>query len=73
MPKVETGQGTYTFLPMLVAEELEVGVDNIDIEPAPPNPAVYGFDDDQSTGGGGACWRCGEGHGGGAPDRPARR
>ena len=51
MPKVEMGQGTYTSLPMLVAEELEVGVDRIDIEPAPPNPAVYGFDGDQSTGG----------------------
>lgn len=51
MPKVEMGQGTYTSLPMLVAEELEVGVDSIDIEAAPPNPAVYGFDGDQSTGG----------------------
>ena len=51
MPKVEMGQGTYTSLPMLVAEELEVGVETIDIEPAPPNPAVYGFEGDQSTGG----------------------
>jgi isoquinoline 1-oxidoreductase subunit beta len=51
MPKVEMGQGTYTSLPMLVAEELEVGLDSIDIEPAPPDPAVYGFDGDQSTGG----------------------
>ena len=51
MPKVEMGQGTYTSLPMLVAEELEIGLDDIDIEPAPPNPAVYGFDGDQSTGG----------------------
>ena len=51
MPKVEMGQGTYTSLPMLVAEELEVGVDSIDIEPAPPDPVVYGFDGDQSTGG----------------------
>jgi isoquinoline 1-oxidoreductase subunit beta len=51
MPKVEMGQGTYTSLPMLVAEELEVGVESIAIEPAPPDPAVYGFDGDQSTGG----------------------
>ena len=51
MPKVEMGQGTYTSLPMLVAEELEVGLDSITIEPAPPDPAVYGFDGDQSTGG----------------------
>jgi isoquinoline 1-oxidoreductase subunit beta len=51
MPKVEMGQGTYTSLPMLVAEELEVGLESIDVEPAPPDPAVYGFDGDQSTGG----------------------
>jgi len=51
MPKVEMGQGTYTSLPMLVAEEMEVGLDTIDIEAAPPDPAVYGFDGDQSTGG----------------------
>jgi isoquinoline 1-oxidoreductase subunit beta len=51
MPKVEMGQGTYTSLPMLVAEELEIGLDSIDLEPAPPDPAVYGFDGDQSTGG----------------------
>jgi isoquinoline 1-oxidoreductase subunit beta len=51
MPKVEMGQGTYTSLPMLIAEELEVGLDSIAVEAAPPNPAVYGFDGDQSTGG----------------------
>ena len=51
MPKIEMGQGTYTALPMLVAEEMEVGLDSIDIEAAPPDPAVYGFDGDQSTGG----------------------
>jgi isoquinoline 1-oxidoreductase beta subunit len=51
MPKVEMGQGTYTALPMLVAEELEVGLNSVCVEAAPPNPAVYGFDGDQSTGG----------------------
>jgi isoquinoline 1-oxidoreductase beta subunit len=51
MPKVEMGQGTYTSLPMLVAEELEVALDSVAVEAAPPNPAVYGFDGDQSTGG----------------------
>jgi len=51
MPKVEMGQGTYTSLPMLIAEELEVSLDTIAVEAAPPNPAVYGFDGDQSTGG----------------------
>ena len=43
MPKVEMGQGTYTALPMLIAEELEVDLANVAIEPAPPDPAVYGF------------------------------
>jgi len=43
LPKVEMGQGTYTSLPMLVAEELEVELGAIRVEPAPPNPAVYGF------------------------------
>jgi isoquinoline 1-oxidoreductase subunit beta len=43
VPKVEMGQGTYTSLPMLIAEELEVDLSSITVEPAPPNPAVYGF------------------------------
>jgi CO/xanthine dehydrogenase Mo-binding subunit len=43
MPKVEMGQGVYTALAMLIAEELEVGLDAVNIEAAPPNPAVYGF------------------------------
>jgi len=51
MPKVEMGQGTYTSLPMLVAEELEIPLDRIDVVPAPPDPKVYGFEGDQSTGG----------------------
>jgi len=51
MPKVEMGQGTFTSLPMLIAEELEVGLDQIRTEHAPPNPKVYGIDGDQSTGG----------------------
>src|SRR5262252_6973040 len=43
MPKVEMGQGTYTSLPMLIAEELEVDLGSVALEPAPPDPAVYGF------------------------------
>jgi isoquinoline 1-oxidoreductase beta subunit len=43
MPKVEMGQGTYTSLPMLIAEELEVDLDAVTVEAAPPDPAVYGF------------------------------
>src|SRR5215469_9853203 len=43
MPKVEMGQGTWTSLPMLIAEELEVDLAAVALEPAPPDPAVYGF------------------------------
>lgn len=59
MPKVDMGQGTYTSLPMLIAEELEVRLDQIRTEPAPPDPKVYGVEGDQSTGGSTSirdCW-----------------
>jgi isoquinoline 1-oxidoreductase subunit beta len=49
MPKVEMGQGTWTSLPMLIAEELEVDLHAITVEPAPPDPAVYGFPVDADT------------------------
>jgi CO/xanthine dehydrogenase Mo-binding subunit len=58
MPKVEMGQGTFTSLPMLLAEELEVGLDQVSTEHAPPDPKVYGFDDDQSTGGSTSVMQC---------------
>ncbi|HXD06179.1 MAG TPA: xanthine dehydrogenase family protein molybdopterin-binding subunit [Burkholderiaceae bacterium] len=41
MPFIEMGQGTYTSIPMLLAEELEVNVDQIAIEHAPPDDVVY--------------------------------
>jgi isoquinoline 1-oxidoreductase beta subunit len=41
MPMVEMGQGVYTALPMLVAEELEVDLDQVRLEHAPPNDALY--------------------------------
>ncbi|WP_425299316.1 molybdopterin cofactor-binding domain-containing protein [Pseudaminobacter soli (ex Zhang et al. 2022)] len=42
MPYVEMGQGTYTAIPMLIAEELEVALDQIRLEHAPPNAKLYG-------------------------------
>src|SRR2546428_4585322 len=41
MHKVEMGQGTYTSMPMLLAEELEVGLDQVRLEHAPPDDARY--------------------------------
>jgi isoquinoline 1-oxidoreductase beta subunit len=41
MPYVEMGQGTYTSIPMLIAEELEVGLNQIRLEHAPPNEKRY--------------------------------
>ena len=41
MHKVEMGQGTYTAMPMLLAEELEVGLDQVRLEPAPADDARY--------------------------------
>src|ERR1700680_3488272 len=53
MPYVEMGQGTYTSIPMLIAEELEVDLKQVQLEDAPPdkrygNPIFGGL---QSTGG----------------------
>src|SRR5258705_7881149 len=41
MPMVEMGQGIYTSLAMLLAEELEVGFDQVKLEHSPPNYALY--------------------------------
>ena len=41
MPMVEMGQGTYTSLPMLLAEELEVPLEQVRLEHAPANDALY--------------------------------
>jgi isoquinoline 1-oxidoreductase beta subunit len=53
MPQVEMGQGTYTSIPMLMAEELEVDLPSVRLEHAPPSDKLYampliGF---QATGG----------------------
>ena len=42
MPYVEMGQGTYTSVPMLIAEELEVSLGQVLLEHAPPNEKLYG-------------------------------
>ena len=41
MPYVEMGQGTYTSIPMLIAEELEVDLRQVRLEHAPPNEKLY--------------------------------
>src|SRR5258708_1640265 len=41
MPQVEMGQGTYTSMPMLIAEELEVELSQVKIAAAPPNDKLY--------------------------------
>lgn len=41
MPYVEMGQGTYTSIPMLIAEELEVNLTQVRLEHAPPNEKLY--------------------------------
>lgn len=40
-PKIEMGQGAQTGIAMMVAEELEVGLDQVQIQEAPPNGALY--------------------------------
>ncbi len=42
MPQVEMGQGIYTAQAMLIAEELDVSLEEVKIEHAPVNEALYG-------------------------------
>jgi isoquinoline 1-oxidoreductase beta subunit len=53
MHKVEMGQGTYTSMAMLIAEELEVDLSQVRLEHAPPDDARYAepFFGVQETGG----------------------
>ncbi len=41
-PMIEMGQGTYTSLPMLIAEELDVGLSAVSVDHAPPDGKLYG-------------------------------
>jgi isoquinoline 1-oxidoreductase subunit beta len=38
----EMGQGTYQSIPMIVAEELEVDINKVEIRPSAANAALYG-------------------------------
>jgi isoquinoline 1-oxidoreductase subunit beta len=53
VPRVEMGQGTYTSLPMLIAEELEVDLAQVRVEHAPPDAKLYSDPilGEQATGG----------------------
>lgn len=53
LPYVEMGQGAYTAQAQLLAEELEVDIDRLTLEHAPPNEKLYGHPlfGDQITGG----------------------
>jgi isoquinoline 1-oxidoreductase subunit beta len=42
MPMAEMGQGIYTAMAMLLAEELEVGLDQVRLEHAPADDGLYG-------------------------------
>jgi isoquinoline 1-oxidoreductase beta subunit len=53
LPHAEVGQGIYTSSAMLMAEELDVGLDQVGIQPAPPDLKKYmnPLLGDQATGG----------------------
>ncbi|MEX3960042.1 molybdopterin cofactor-binding domain-containing protein [Trinickia sp. EG282A] len=42
MPKADMGQGVYTSIPMLLAEELEVPLSSVTLDHAPPDDKLYG-------------------------------
>jgi isoquinoline 1-oxidoreductase beta subunit len=42
MPQVEMGQGIYTAIAMILAEELDAAFDQVTLEAAPPNDKLYG-------------------------------
>jgi len=53
MPNAEVGQGIHTAAAMLIAEELEVGLDQVKLEAAPPDESKYSDPllGEQATGG----------------------
>lgn len=42
MPQVEMGQGVYTAIAMILAEELDADIEKVSLEHAPPNDKLYG-------------------------------
>src|SRR5947207_9172936 len=42
MPQVEMGQGIYTAVAMILAEELDADFSKVTLEHAPPNDKLYG-------------------------------
>src|SRR6185312_1183165 len=42
MPQVEMGQGTYTSISAVLAEELDADWSKVEVEHAPPNDKLYG-------------------------------
>jgi len=42
MPQVEMGQGVYTAIPMILADELDADFSQVALEHAPPNDKLYG-------------------------------
>jgi len=42
MPQAEMGQGVYTSIPMILAEELDAKWEQVSIEASPPNDKLYG-------------------------------
>src|SRR5262245_17761632 len=41
MPQVEMGQGIYTSIAMILAEELDAAMEHVALEHAPPNDKLY--------------------------------
>src|ERR1700742_3688169 len=42
MPQVEMGQGVYTSISMIIAEELDIDLSKVALQHAPPNDKLYG-------------------------------
>src|SRR5471032_3461502 len=61
MPQVEMGQGVYTAVAMILAEELDADFSQVTLQHAPPNDKLYGNPTFglQVTGNSNSIWRSG--------------